>query len=458
MESKLHDVKGRVDYISSPKRQENLYAVFSNVEDSYWDLLAEQNQRDFAKSGTEGNCIEARELIIMLPPSLIDYNHEILLKYITSKFLEKYDVGCCAALHHNKSKTNLHIHLIFSEREIRQEVERKTASRNMFYNESGKHVRTKKEILDKDGNLRSGCKIIKKGEVYETNFFQPKKEKFKSHAFLENIKQVMTDAINEIVKDENEKLQVFQKGGPYLATKKIGKNNPKSDEIKVDNYLRQEWNRNVDRALLTGASEAEVMTATFALSSGVISTVGAAIVTGIETKNVEETLKAAALAGSESFKWGAIVGVVTGGVSETVSLAKSARSNPTPRESELKVLERTKGAEEQISYLDGVEVSSATKGATRPDVVVKNADGSIKAIEVKNYNLASSNSRSVLYKETVREVTDRVNNLPPGSTQEIILDVRGRGFSKDVVDNVVANIQSRCASVYKDIPVTVMSY
>ena len=53
MESKLHDVKGRVDYISSPKRQENLYAVFSNVEDSYWKLLAEQNQRDFAKSGTE---------------------------------------------------------------------------------------------------------------------------------------------------------------------------------------------------------------------------------------------------------------------------------------------------------------------------------------------------------------------------------------------------------------------
>lgn len=188
------------------------------------------------------------------------------------------------------------------------------------------------------------------------------------------------------------------------------------------------------------------------------SSAGTAIVTGIETKNVEETLKAAALAGSESFKWGAIVGVVSGGVSETVSLAKSARSNPTPRESELKVLERTKGAEEQISYLDGVEVSSATKGATRPDVVVKNADGSIKAIEVKNYNLASSNSRSELYRELERQVTSRANNLPAGSTQEIVLDVRGRGFSKDVIDNVVANIQSRCAPVYKDIPVTVMSY
>ena len=46
-----------------------------------------------------------------------------------------------------------------------------------------------------------------------------------------------------------------------LATKKIGKNNPKEEEIRADNYLRQEWNRNVDRALLTGASEVEVMMA-----------------------------------------------------------------------------------------------------------------------------------------------------------------------------------------------------
>lgn len=184
MESKLHDVKGRVDYISSPKRQENLYAVFSNVEDSYWKLLAEQNQRDFAKSGTEGTCIEARELIIMLPPSLIDYDHEILLKYITSKFLEKYDVGCCAALHHNKSKTNLHIHLIFSEREIWQEVERKIASRNMFYNKKGKHVRTKKEILDEGGNLRSGCKIIKKEKCMRRISFNQRKKNLSPMHFL----------------------------------------------------------------------------------------------------------------------------------------------------------------------------------------------------------------------------------------------------------------------------------
>ena len=46
-----------------------------------------------------------------------------------------------------------------------------------------------------------------------------------------------------------------------MLPKRLGKNNPKEEEIRADNYLRQEWNRNVDRALLTGASEVEVMMA-----------------------------------------------------------------------------------------------------------------------------------------------------------------------------------------------------
>ena len=241
MESKLHDVKGRVDYISNPERQENLYAVFSNVEEDYWKLLAEQNQRDFLKSGMKGTCIEAREVIIMLPPSLINMDHELLLEYMTSVFTDKYNVGCCAALHHNKRKTNLHIHLIFSEREMKQKADQKIASRNMFYNEEGKHVRTKKEILDEDGKVRAGCRIIKKGEVYEQNYFGPKLTEFKTNEFLVNMKQSMTNCMNLFIKDENERLHVFQKGGPYLATKKIGKNNPKEMEMRVDNYLRQEW-------------------------------------------------------------------------------------------------------------------------------------------------------------------------------------------------------------------------
>ena len=48
--------------------------------------------------------------------------------------------------------------------------------------------------------------------------------------------------INSHVKEESEKLSVFQQGGVYLATKKIGKNNPREAEIRADNAVRQEWN------------------------------------------------------------------------------------------------------------------------------------------------------------------------------------------------------------------------
>ena len=59
---------------------------------------------------------------------------------------------------------------------------------------------------------------------------------------------------------------------------------------------------------------------TFALSSGAISMVIAGVTEGIETGDFEEALKAGALAGSESFKWGAISGSLIGGGSEFVML------------------------------------------------------------------------------------------------------------------------------------------
>ncbi len=49
------------------------------------------------------------------------------------------------------------------------------------------------------------------------------------------------------------------KNGPYLDTKKVGKNNPKAENIKADNEIRMEWNRTVDRAIVSGVSETEVV-------------------------------------------------------------------------------------------------------------------------------------------------------------------------------------------------------
>ena len=70
---------------------------------------------------------------------------------------------------------------------------------------------------------------------------------------------MFTEIINSHVKEESEKLSVFQQGGVYLATKKIGKNNPKEAEIQADNAVRQEWNRTVDVALVEGVPEDDIL-------------------------------------------------------------------------------------------------------------------------------------------------------------------------------------------------------
>ena len=135
----------------------------------------------------------------------------------------------------------------------------KIATRSVFYDEIGKRVRTKKEITGEDGQIRQGCSVIKKGEVYESHLFTAKDEVFKNVLFLDEAKQFYTALINGHVHDPQRRLKVFDPGSVYLPTKKIGKNNPKAAEIEADNAVRQEWNRTADMALVSGIAEAKII-------------------------------------------------------------------------------------------------------------------------------------------------------------------------------------------------------
>ena len=257
--SKLPNVKGRISYITSHARQENLYATYRTADSTFWSNLARESQQEFQRSGTEGKCIKARELIIALPEVYTEYEPQQVLTDFTEEFRRRYGVECVSALHHNKRKTNYHIHLIFSERKLLSEPDVKIASRSVFFDETGKRVRTKKEITGEDGQIRKGCTVIKKGEVYESHLFTAKDTRFKGEPFLREIKEVYTELINRHISDPEQHLKVFDKNSVYLPTKKIGKNNPKEDEIKADNAARQEWNRAADMALLSGISEAKIL-------------------------------------------------------------------------------------------------------------------------------------------------------------------------------------------------------
>ncbi len=68
---------------------------------------------------------------------------------------------------------------------------------------------------------------------------------------------------------------------------------------------------------------------TFALESGKIGFAAAAIAKGYETESFEQAIQAGVEAYGESFKWGAITGVVTGGATEAFALNGATRNGLT---------------------------------------------------------------------------------------------------------------------------------
>ncbi len=45
--SKLPNVKGRISYIISHARQENLYATYRTADSTFWSNLARESQQEF---------------------------------------------------------------------------------------------------------------------------------------------------------------------------------------------------------------------------------------------------------------------------------------------------------------------------------------------------------------------------------------------------------------------------
>lgn len=61
------------------------------------------------------------------------------------------------------------------------------------------------------------------------------------------------------MRDDKEKLKVFDKNGVYLPMKKIDKNNPKVEQIEADNLVRTRCNQIVDRVLVSGVPENQIL-------------------------------------------------------------------------------------------------------------------------------------------------------------------------------------------------------
>lgn len=200
------------------------------------------------------------------------------------------------------------------------------------------------------------------------------------------------------------------------------------------------------------AASAKTGTA-FALNSGALGTLAGGAITGFMTGDIEAALKSAVLSGSEGFKWGAITGVISGGVSQALQLRSAAPSRiPTPHEAEAYALQKY-GGRSQVSYLGGREVPQNTAGSTRPDIV-RMVDGKLEAIEVKSYDLEASSA--ALLSILKSQVSQRQNNLPEGAVQLISLDVRGRNYSRQFMEDVRKYLTSGLEHIYPQIPIEFM--
>lgn len=75
---------------------------------------------------------------------------------------------------------------------------------------------------------------------------------------MDKVKHFCTDLINTLIKYDKEKLHILDENSLYLATKKIGKNNPKAEQIQTDNGYNMRWNREVDMETVSGVAETEI--------------------------------------------------------------------------------------------------------------------------------------------------------------------------------------------------------
>ena len=204
----LTDVMGRLDYIGNPLRQEHLLATYDTASHllcgQYWERLAEESQLAFEQFGVKTrmvrskggklieqtlHCCEAKEIFFLIGNELLDRKSaDEILRIACTAVSQKINRPVAGALHINKSNSSLHIHIIFSERQLLPNPKKKIAERNLFFGADGKRCYKKTEITDEHGNLLPGCRVVRKGEIYENHCFAAVDKKMVDKKWIKDLK------------------------------------------------------------------------------------------------------------------------------------------------------------------------------------------------------------------------------------------------------------------------------
>ena len=177
--------------------------------------------------------------------------------------------------------------------------------------------------------------------------------------------------------------------------------------------------------------------AIFATSSGALSAVIAGTVTGIQTKDFDQAIKAGALAGSESFKWGAISGSILGSGSELVMLKTAARGGLTLDEAAIIIKDTNLPANfvQQIhsmdEYYELLEIAEASGLAIQDMSAICMTTG----YPLEIVKLFKSTEESVIYFEQAGLYSETING------QAVLIRSIDLSYESELAGQTVTNLQ-----------------
>lgn len=284
--TKLPNVVGRVDYISNPKRQENLLGFYQTptAPKSFWKALSEEsqelagynkaqmkehnrieNERFAAGEIKQKNLlktVEAREMMLCLPNDIQgQMDPQAIAEFIANDIKLRHGIECAVGVHQNKDETNFHAHVILPERTELEQKKESIATRNTYFDAEGKRS-NKKDCVDENGNLLPGCTLIKKGELLHQRRFSEKNPLFANKGFAYGEKVHFAKIFNQWSRDQWVVYNHYT--NPHIRLYSLKREEPEALHAwkERENYKIRLYNKSIDRLMDRGElTKAQAMAA-----------------------------------------------------------------------------------------------------------------------------------------------------------------------------------------------------
>lgn len=233
--SKIHNAVGRSNYINNDERND-VFLHKAQMEYS-WQFHSEFEKSQRQGKKKDGLDREALEIVVALPPELYKYPKKLraVCDDLSKALIQgnndyEYSV-------HRPRENNLHMHLLFSERENVLERTPKVYAKDIWQDKdthklakagasNAELVHRKGEIQkDKDGNIK-----------YKDEPFTAKNKIYKDKAYIKDKSFI----VQRVLFEHGFDLNVQDEFTPYLSQKKLYKNAP-------EEYIRlaKEYNQAV---------------------------------------------------------------------------------------------------------------------------------------------------------------------------------------------------------------------